>query len=84
MINLTIGFCSLVSFRFTLDDKRTKSSVVQYFHEKYNIVLKHTHLPALQAGSDSKPIFLPVEVCLYSTLSFYIYNNCKQQLVVFV
>lgn len=48
---------------FTLDDKRTKSSVVQYFHEKYNIVLKHTHLPALQAGSDSKPIFLPVELC---------------------
>ncbi|RZB74928.1 Protein argonaute 5 isoform B [Glycine soja] len=48
---------------FTLDDNRTKSSVVQYFHEKYNIVLKHTLLPALQAGSDIKPIFLPMELC---------------------
>ncbi|KAG5139722.1 hypothetical protein JHK84_033490 [Glycine max] len=49
--------------KFTLDDNRTKSSVVQYFHEKYNIVLKHTLLPALQAGSDIKPIFLPMELC---------------------
>jgi len=71
----------LVSLRFTLDDNRTKSSVVQYFHEKYNIVLKHTLLPALQAGSDIKPIFLPMEVYLCPTLAIYIYD--KHQLVIF-
>ncbi|KDP43930.1 hypothetical protein JCGZ_05397 [Jatropha curcas] len=48
---------------FTLDDKRTNVSVVNYYREKYDIVLKHTSMPALQAGSDSKPIFLPMELC---------------------
>ncbi|KAJ7947911.1 Argonaute family protein [Quillaja saponaria] len=51
---------------FTLDDQRTKTSVVQYFCEKYNIVLKYTSLPALQAGSDAKPIYLPMELCQIS------------------
>ncbi|KAJ1397794.1 Ribonuclease H-like superfamily [Sesbania bispinosa] len=49
--------------KFTLDDKRTKVSVVQYFREKYNIVLECLALPALQAGSDTKPIYLPMELC---------------------
>jgi len=57
-------------FRFTLDDNGTKSSVVQYFQEKYNISLQYTQLPALQAGSDTKPIFLPMEVHLGFTPSF--------------
>ncbi|XP_027345224.1 protein argonaute 5 isoform X2 [Abrus precatorius] len=48
---------------FTLDDKVTKKSVVQYFREKYNIMLKYLVLPALQAGSDTKPIYLPMELC---------------------
>ncbi|XP_015577594.1 protein argonaute 5 isoform X2 [Ricinus communis] len=48
---------------FKLDDKSTDISVVQYFREKYNIGLKYTSLPALQAGSDAKPIYLPMELC---------------------
>ncbi|RDX94875.1 Protein argonaute MEL1, partial [Mucuna pruriens] len=53
---------------FTVDDNSTKMSVVQYFREKYNISLKFSALPALQAGSDSKPIYLPMEVYLCTTL----------------
>ncbi|RVX20120.1 Protein argonaute MEL1 [Vitis vinifera] len=53
----------LVSLRFTLDDQATRVSVVQYFRQKYNIVLKYPSWPSLQAGSDSKPIYLPMEVC---------------------
>ena len=49
--------------RFTLDDKKTKTSVLQYFRDKYNIVLQYASLPALQAGSDSNPVYLPMEVC---------------------
>lgn len=37
-------------------------SVVQYFQEKYNISLKYTFLPALQCGSEARPIYLPMEV----------------------
>ncbi|XWS28646.1 hypothetical protein CRYUN_Cryun25bG0088800 [Craigia yunnanensis] len=48
---------------FTLDDKRTNVSVVQYFRDKYNIVLKYASLPALQCGSEAKPIYLPMELC---------------------
>lgn len=50
--------------RFTLDDKKTSISVVQYFHQKYNIVVKHPNLPCLQSGSESKPVYLPMEVKL--------------------
>ena len=56
------NYCSF-SIRFTLDDKKTKTSVLQYFCEKYNIVLQYASLPALQAGSDSNPVYLPMEVC---------------------
>ena len=55
-------FLMLVSLRFTLDDQATRVSVVQYFRQKYNIVLKYPSWPSLQAGSDSKPIYLPMEV----------------------
>ncbi|KAK4775311.1 hypothetical protein SAY86_010246 [Trapa natans] len=48
---------------FTLDDKKTTISVAQYFHEKYDVIVKHPNLPCLQAGSDSKPIYLPMEFC---------------------
>ncbi|CAJ1979202.1 unnamed protein product [Sphenostylis stenocarpa] len=53
----------LRNLMFTLDDNRARTSVVQYFQEKYNISLRYTQLPALQAGSDTKPIFLPLEIC---------------------
>ncbi|XP_020973401.1 protein argonaute 5 isoform X2 [Arachis ipaensis] len=53
----------LYELTFTLDDNATKKSVVQYFHEKYGIQLRYLNLPAIQAGSDAKPAYLPMEVC---------------------
>ncbi|KAF5931264.1 hypothetical protein HYC85_032137 [Camellia sinensis] len=40
-----------------------KMSVVEYFRQKYNIILEYTFLPALVAGSDAKPVYLPMEIC---------------------
>ncbi|TYG53472.1 hypothetical protein ES288_D09G112300v1 [Gossypium darwinii] len=48
---------------FTLDDKRTNVSVVKYFRDKYNVVLKYPSLPALQRGSEARPVYLPMELC---------------------
>jgi eukaryotic translation initiation factor 2C len=48
---------------FTLDDNQTQTSVAQYFRDRYKIVLKFPNLPALQAGSSSKPVYLPMELC---------------------
>ncbi|PON32555.1 Exonuclease/helicase-like [Parasponia andersonii] len=48
---------------FTLDDQRTRVSVASYFGEKYKIQLKYAMWPALQAGSATKPVYLPMEVC---------------------
>ncbi|KAB1227351.1 Protein argonaute 5 [Morella rubra] len=49
---------------FTLDDKETETSVVQYFREKYQVVLQNVSLPALLAGNDAtKPVYLPMELC---------------------
>ena len=45
-------------------------SVVQYFREKYRINLGFSHLPAIQAGTDAKLIYLPMEV-LYLLLLFW-------------
>ncbi|KAI9076228.1 hypothetical protein K1719_041801 [Acacia pycnantha] len=53
----------LSELMFTLDDKKTKTTVVRYFHEKYNVELKYLSLPAIQAGNDAKPIYLPMELC---------------------
>ncbi|KAF5954574.1 hypothetical protein HYC85_007430 [Camellia sinensis] len=47
---------------FPLDDTGEKMSVVEYFRQKYNIILEYTFLPALLAGSDAKPVNLPMEV----------------------
>ncbi|PSR89903.1 Protein argonaute like [Actinidia chinensis var. chinensis] len=48
---------------FSCDDTGARTSVVQYFREKYHITLEFASLPALQAGSDSKPAYLPIEYC---------------------
>ncbi|XP_050370063.1 protein argonaute 5 [Argentina anserina] len=48
---------------FTLEDKQTKVFVIQYYHEKYSIDLKHVALPALQSGNESRPTYLPMELC---------------------
>lgn len=57
-----------------LEDNVTRKKVIDYFYEKYNIVLKHPVLPALQAGSDSRPMFFPMEVILFLCLC-YVNNN---------
>ncbi|KAL6566896.1 argonaute 5 [Orobanche minor] len=48
---------------FHLEESGETISVVQYFRQKYNIALKYPFLPALQAGSSTKLISLPMEVC---------------------
>lgn len=60
----------LLSSSFTFGDKSV--SVVQYFRDRYNIGLKYTTLPAIQAGSDSKPIFLPMEVAFFYNHNFFV------------
>ncbi|XP_050281534.1 protein argonaute 5-like [Quercus robur] len=70
---------SVSQLMFTLDDKKTKTSVLQYFRDKYNIVLQYASLPALQAGSDSNPVYLPMEVCKIAAGQRYTKTLNKKQ-----
>lgn len=45
-----------------MEESGAKISVVQYFQQQYNIRLKYTNLPAIQAGNAAKPMSLPMEV----------------------
>ncbi|KAH9700137.1 protein argonaute 5 [Citrus sinensis] len=45
-----------------IDDNGTRMSVIQYFLEKSNIALQFTSLPAVLAGSEARPIYLPMEM----------------------
>ncbi|KAL6204923.1 hypothetical protein ACLB2K_022190 [Fragaria x ananassa] len=51
----------LGQLRFTCEDENR--SVVQYYRKKYKIDLKYVAWPAIQAGNDSKPTYLPMELC---------------------
>ncbi|KAM0874639.1 hypothetical protein ACQ4PT_037324 [Festuca glaucescens] len=46
----------------TFDQDGTRVSVVEYFKKQYSYLLRYTNLPCLQAGSDSRPIYLPMEI----------------------
>ncbi|PWA91147.1 PAZ domain-containing protein [Artemisia annua] len=46
-----------------VDETGVTKTVVQYFREKYNVQLRFVSLPAIQAGNDAKPIYLPMEIC---------------------
>ncbi|XP_058074962.1 protein argonaute MEL1-like [Magnolia sinica] len=48
---------------FPIDDQGRTASVIEYFKEKYGVVLRKTFLPSLQVGSGARPIYLPMEVC---------------------
>uniref|UniRef100_A0ACD5XDA3 Uncharacterized protein n=1 Tax=Avena sativa TaxID=4498 RepID=A0ACD5XDA3_AVESA len=48
---------------FPVDDRGTRMTVVQYFMDRYNYRLEHTNWPCLQSGSDSRPVYLPMEAC---------------------
>lgn len=37
-------------------------SVVDYFHETYGFIIKHTQLPCLQVGNQQRSNYLPMEV----------------------
>ncbi|KAI4382066.1 hypothetical protein MLD38_008074 [Melastoma candidum] len=54
---------SVMQTMFTRDDKKMKISVGDYFHQQYNIVLRWKTLPALQMGTDAKPVYIPMELC---------------------
>ncbi|KAF9613156.1 hypothetical protein IFM89_005927 [Coptis chinensis] len=45
------------------DEGGQRMYVAQYFHDKYHVKMRYGHWPAFQAGSDSKPAYLPMEVC---------------------
>ncbi|KAF6146405.1 hypothetical protein GIB67_001507 [Kingdonia uniflora] len=46
------------------DETGLQKSVADYYLTKYNIQLKYSKWPCLQAGSDTRPIYLPIEVCM--------------------
>lgn len=48
---------------FSVDEGGEKIYVTKYFLEKYNIQLRHLSLPCLQSGTDSRPTYLPMELC---------------------
>lgn len=48
---------------FPVDERGTRMTVVQYFMERYNYRLQYTSWPCLQSGSDSRPVYLPMEAC---------------------
>ncbi|KAJ6801017.1 protein argonaute MEL1-like [Iris pallida] len=48
---------------FSVDESGKEMRVTRYFQERYQIQCRNVLWPCLQAGSDSKPIYLPMEVC---------------------
>ncbi|XP_015690017.2 protein argonaute 12-like isoform X2 [Oryza brachyantha] len=57
------GISSAPLNELAFDRDGTRISVIQYFKEQYNYSLKHFNWPCLQTGSDSRPTYLPMEVC---------------------
>ncbi|KAL5210131.1 hypothetical protein ABZP36_005754 [Zizania latifolia] len=57
------GLTSAPLNELMFDQNGTRVSVVQYFKCQYNYSLKYVNWPCLQAGSDSRPTYLPMEVC---------------------
>ncbi|KAF3340603.1 protein argonaute MEL1-like protein [Carex littledalei] len=58
------GISSLPIDKITFPDENgTRLSIVQYFRNKYDLNLKCTKWPCLMAGNNSKPKYLPMEVC---------------------
>ncbi|KAG8061410.1 hypothetical protein GUJ93_ZPchr0003g18310 [Zizania palustris] len=48
---------------FPVDENGTRMTVVQYFLDRYQCKLKYAYWPCLQSGSDSRPVYLPMELC---------------------
>ncbi|CAH1441695.1 unnamed protein product [Lactuca virosa] len=61
---------------FIVHDTRATISLVEYYWGKYNINLRFPHLPAIQAGTNTKPIYLPMEkMRLGGSLDFWAVIN---------
>ncbi|CAH1412813.1 unnamed protein product [Lactuca virosa] len=48
---------------FIVHDTGATISIVEYFLMKYDINLQFPHLPAIQAGTNAKPMYLPMTIC---------------------
>nr|GEV92282.1 hypothetical protein [Tanacetum cinerariifolium] len=44
------------------DANGTAISILRYYHEKYGTTHRLSYLPALIAGTDAKPVYLPMEL----------------------
>ncbi|KAK6942655.1 Piwi domain [Dillenia turbinata] len=67
------------------DDMGATASVVEYFRDKYGVEIYYSFLPALQAGTVSKPVYLPKEeglVALCFSVDFLKYNESGKDLCV--
>ncbi|KAF9615285.1 hypothetical protein IFM89_022612 [Coptis chinensis] len=60
-----------VKFGFTVDEGGRRMSVAQYFQDKYDV-------KNLQVGSDSKPAYIPMEIC------YFFYKNVTFGVTVFL
>lgn len=49
-----------------MDETGANMSVIEYFHQRYGIALEYEYLPAFQYGTESKPLYLPMEVLFYN------------------
>uniref|UniRef100_A0A0A9ABP6 Protein argonaute MEL1 n=1 Tax=Arundo donax TaxID=35708 RepID=A0A0A9ABP6_ARUDO len=57
-----ISSVPLAQLNFSLNDEG-QTTVVQYFAQRYKKRLECTAWPCLQSGNDSRPTYLPMEVC---------------------
>lgn len=61
---------SQIKFDEEKNGVKRKISVEQYFRENYK-ALKYPNFPCLQVGSETKKVFLPLEVCDITTGQHY-------------
>ncbi|CAI9104926.1 OLC1v1003718C1 [Oldenlandia corymbosa var. corymbosa] len=67
--------------RLSFQHDEVNTTIVDYFRQKYNYVLRHTALPALKCGSDEKPTYLPMEVCKIVAGQKYLKKLNEKQVV---
>ncbi|GKD12324.1 PAZ domain-containing protein [Tanacetum coccineum] len=68
VLNITKEPTSQLTFT---DANGTTISIVRYYREKYGTTLRLSYLPAIIAGTDAKPVYLPMEICRINDLQRY-------------
>ncbi|PKU67875.1 protein argonaute 1A-like [Dendrobium catenatum] len=48
---------------FSVDERGTMKTVIQYFQDAYGFVIQLPNWPCLQVGNQQRPNYLPMEVC---------------------